>query len=254
MELIIAANWKMHKTTAEAGAFLSEIRRREGGFSGVDVLICPPYTALDAAGKTLEGSAIKLGAQNMFWAEKGAYTGEISAEMLKGSGVEYVILGHSERRHLFDEKDELIRRKMDAALEHGLKPILCVGETETERDRGITEAVLETQLRAALEGIKLQAPYDLVIAYEPVWAIGTGRAASSTDAESAASWVRQVTARYLGTEAVKGLRVQYGGSVKVENIGEYMQLPSINGALVGGASLEAASFSRLILAAKEAAR
>lgn len=253
MDLIIAANWKMHKTTAETDTFLSEIRKQEGEFKGVEVLICSPYTALAAAQKSLEGSGIKLGAQNMFWAEKGAYTGEIAPAMLKDLGVEYVILGHSERRHLFGEEDLLIRKKMEAALEHGLKPILCVGETEAQRDQGITEAVLEEQLRAALEGMNPQALANLVIAYEPVWAIGTGRAASSADAESAAAWTRQVAAQCLGAESVKGLRVQYGGSVNVENIGEFMRLPSVHGALVGGASLEAASFSRLILAAKEAA-
>jgi triosephosphate isomerase (TIM) len=253
MDLIIAANWKMHKTTAETAAFCKEIRRQEEEFSGVDVLICPPYTALDAVRKSLEGSRIKLGAQNMFWAQKGAYTGEIAPVMLKELGVEYVIIGHSERRHLFGEEDLLIRKKMEAALENKLKPILCVGETEAERERGMTEAVLETQLRAALEGMQLRAPADLVIAYEPVWAIGTGKAASPADAESAAAKVRHVAAQCLGPEAVKGLRVQYGGSVKVENIGMFTGLPSIQGALVGGASLEAASFSRLILAAREAA-
>jgi triosephosphate isomerase (TIM) len=253
MELIIAANWKMHKTAAEAAAFCKEIRQQEGQLSGVEALICPPYTALDAMRKSLEGSRIKLGAQNMFWAEKGAYTGEIAPAMLKELGVEYVILGHSERRHLFGESDTLIRKKMEAALEQGLKPILCVGETEVERDQEVTEAVLERQLQTALEGLELQAPADLVIAYEPVWAIGTGKAASADDAESAAAHVRRVASRCLGAKAVEGMRIQYGGSVKVENIGEFMALPSIHGALVGGASLEAALFSRLILAAKEAA-
>ncbi len=252
MKPLIAANWKMHKTVAEAEAFCRQIRQMEGQFSGVEVLICPPYTALAAVQKALQGSTIKLGAQNMFWAERGAFTGEIAPSMLRECGVEYVILGHSERRHIFGEDDSLIRKKLAAALSHGLKPILCVGETEEEREEAATERVLEQQLCAALEGLDQGKPGEIVIAYEPVWAIGTGKAAVPADAENAAAWIRQVAARYLPEEDMKALRIQYGGSVTVDNIAEFMALPTIQGALVGGASLEAATFGRLALAAGEA--
>lgn len=253
MDLMIAANWKMHKTIAETEAFLIEFKKFAGRFSGVEVLICPPYTALAAAHKLLDGSGIKLGAQNMFFADHGAYTGEISPVMLKDLGVEYVIIGHSERRRLFGEDEMLIRQKVEAALLYRLKPILCVGETESERERGFTDAVLKKQLYSALEGLRGKLSSDLVIAYEPVWAIGTGRAALPADAESAASLVCQVVQECLGTQVLQGLRVQYGGSVKADNIGEFTTLPSIHGALVGGASLEAAAFAGLIMAAREAA-
>ena len=253
MDILIAANWKMYKTIAEAEAFLSEYKKFAGQFSGVEVLICPPYTALAAVGALLDGSGIKLGAQNMFFADHGAYTGEISPVMLKDLGAEYVIIGHSERRRLFGEDEMLIRQKVEAALSYKLKPILCVGETESERERGFTDAVLKKQLYSALEGLPEKLSADLVIAYEPVWAIGTGRAALPADAESAASLVRQVAQECLGTQAAQGLRVQYGGSVKVDNIGEFIALPSVGGALVGGASLEAAAFAGLIKAAGEAA-
>ncbi len=252
MKPLIAANWKMHKTAAEAEAFCRQLRQMEEEFNGVEVLICPPYTALTAVHNALEGSRIKLGAQNMFWAEHGAFTGEIAPSMLREWGVEYVILGHSERRHLFGEDDFLIRKKLEAALSHGLKPILCVGETEEEREKGATEKVLEQQLCAALEGLEQEKPGEIVIAYEPVWAIGTGKAAFPADAENAAVWIRQVAARHLPEEAIKALRIQYGGSVKVENIAEFIALPTVQGALVGGASLEAATFGRLVIAAREA--
>jgi len=242
----------MYKTAAEAEAYCREFLILAKRFSGVEVLICPAYTLLHVVGKSLDGSGIKLGAQNMFWADSGAYTGEISPLMLKDSGVEYVILGHSERRRLFSEDDMLIRRKFEAAINYGLKPILCIGETEEERDRGNTEAVLEKQLYTVLEGLEGRFNSDLVIAYEPVWAIGTGKAALPEDAESAAFLARRVARQCLGREAAQKLRVQYGGSVKSDNIGEFMMLPSLQGALVGGASLEPAAFASLIIAAGEA--
>lgn len=252
MKLIIAANWKMNKTAAETAAFCREISRDQEFFEGVDVLICPPYTALSTAAEALAGSVIKLGAQNMYWEAKGAFTGEISAEMLIESGVEYVILGHSERRHLMGEKDKEVGMKVKAALKNKLKPIICVGETEAERKSGATEMILERQLGGALEGLDSDQATGLIIAYEPVWAIGTGKAATADDAESAGSFIVQYIRQKFGSGAAEHLRIQYGGSVKAENIGSFVALPSIAGALVGGASLEAVSFSALIQSARKA--
>lgn len=243
----------MHKSASEAETFCRELRRREKELQGVEVLVCPPFTALAAAAEVLAGSSIKLGAQNMFWEDKGAFTGEISPLMLKDFGVSHVIIGHSERRHILGEDDAAIRRKLEAALRHGLTPLLCIGEKEEERDQGETGAVLERQLRAALEGFEPGAFKELVVAYEPVWAIGTGRAASPADADNAAVLVRRLVEQLWGSEAASAVRVQYGGSVNAGNIGGFAALPSIDGALVGGASLEVDSFISLILAAREAA-
>ncbi|MEW5783514.1 MAG: triose-phosphate isomerase [Bacillota bacterium] len=253
MELIIAANWKMQKTAAEAVDFCERIKVVQSCFSGVEVLICPPFTALPAAGKALQGSAVKLGAQNMFWEEKGAYTGEVAPLMLKEFGTAYVIIGHSERRHILCEDDGAVRKKLEAALRNQLIPILCVGETEAQRNRGETASVLERQVGTALDGLDPGPATNLVVAYEPVWAIGTGRAASPADASAAACVIKATAARCLGSQFAIDLRIQYGGSVKADNIGDFVALPEIHGALVGGASLEADSFINLITAAKEAA-
>ena len=252
MKLIIAANWKMYKTAAATAAFCQTLRRDEALFDGVDVLVCPPFTSLPAAAAGLEGSSIKIGAQNMHWEEKGAYTGEIAALMLLEYGVSFVIIGHSERRHLMGETDQQVSRKVKAALSVGLQPILCLGETESEREQGQTASVIKRQLTAALEGLAAKDLSSLVVAYEPVWAIGSGKAASADDAEDAAALVYRLAAEIFGVESTKSLRVQYGGSVKAENIGSYMTLPSVSGALVGGASLEAESFNALIQAARKA--
>lgn len=252
MKLLIAANWKMHKTAAATAAFCQALRRDEALFDGVDVLVCPPFTSLPAAVAGLKGSAIKIGAQNMHWEEKGAYTGEIAASMLLEYGVSFVIIGHSERRHLMGETDQQVSLKVKAALSVGLQPILCLGETESEREQGQTASVIKRQLTAALEGLAAKDLSSLVVAYEPVWAIGSGKAASADDAEDAAALVYRLAAEIFGVESTKSLRVQYGGSVKTENIGSYMTLPSVSGALVGGASLEAESFSALIQAARKA--
>ncbi len=252
MRLIIAANWKMHKTAAETAAFCQELRRGEALFEGVDVVACPPFTSLAAAADGFKGSVVKIGSQNMHWEEQGAYTGEISALMLLEYGVRFVIIGHSERRHQMGETDQQTSLKVKAALAAGLTPILCLGETESERDREETAAVIKRQLFAALEGLAVQDFSNLVVAYEPVWAIGSGRAASADDVEDAASLVYRLTAEQFGAASAKGLRVQYGGSVNTENIGSYMALPSVSGALVGGASLDARSFSALIQAARKA--
>jgi triosephosphate isomerase len=253
MNLIVAANWKMHKTAAETGSFCRRLKEAEARLHGVDVLICPPFTALYAARAALEGSSIKLGAQNVFWEKKGAFTGEISPMMLVDLGVGFVIIGHSERRHLMGETDAAVARKLRAVLEHGLTPVLCVGETEAERLQGRTEEILERQLRTALEGLEPGAAAGLVVAYEPVWAIGTGKAASPDDAAKAAALIRGVVARCQGNDTAQRLRIQYGGSVNAGNIGAFVALPAVHGALVGGASLEPGSFIDLILAAREAA-
>ncbi len=252
MKLIIAANWKMHKSSAEAAEFCRALRRDETKLNGVEVVICPPYTSLPAAAAALEGSAIKLGAQNMHWEVQGAQTGEIAASMLLEFGVEYVIIGHSERRHLMGEDDGQVRRKIEAAYKSGLKPILCVGETEAEREEGVTEQVIERQLSGALEGQDPQNLKELVIAYEPVWAIGTGKAASTEDADQAAAHITAYIKGKFGAAAEAGLRIQYGGSVKAENIDSFVTLTSVQGALVGGASLKADSFSALVQAARKA--
>ncbi len=252
MRLIIAANWKMHKTAAATAAFCQALRRDEALFDGVDVLICPPFTSLPAAAAGLQGSAIKIGAQDMHWEKQGAFTGEIATSMLLEYGVSSVIIGHSERRHLMGETDQQVSLKVRAALASGLQPLLCLGETETEREQGKTVAVIERQLSYVFESLAAEDLSNLVVAYEPVWAIGTGKAASVDDAEDAAALIYRLAADRFGAESAKGLRVQYGGSVRVDNIGSYMALPSISGALVGGASLEAVSFSALIQAARKA--
>jgi len=252
LDLIIAANWKMHKTNAETVQFCSVIRQFEDDFRGVEVLICPPFTALSAAESALKGSSIRLGAQNMHWEAQGARTGEISASMLLELRVGYVIIGHSERRHLMGEDDNQVRNKIGTALENGLKPILCVGETEKEREQGATEEVIKKQLSGALEGHAPQDLYNLVVAYEPVWAIGTGKAASAEDADSAAQLIRNFFRDKFDAGAADSLRIQYGGSVKAENIDSFVGLASVQGALVGGASLEVNTFSSLIQAARKA--
>lgn len=252
MRIIIAANWKMHKTAMETASFCRDIRQREERFKDIEVLICPPFTALSAAASALKGSMIKLGAQNMHWEPKGAQTGEISAGMLKEFGVEYVIIGHSERRHLMSEDNSRIRPKIEAAFQNNLKPILCVGERENERENGITEQILEEQLAGALKGLEIARPEDLVVAYEPVWAIGTGKAASAGDAETAAKHIEKCLAKLLPAGGAEKVRIQYGGSVKADNIGEFVSSPAVHGALVGGASLEIDSFSSLVEAAGKA--
>jgi triosephosphate isomerase len=242
----------MHKNAAETAAFCREILKDEALFKDVDVLICPPFTALQTASEALKDSEIKLGAQNLHWEESGAYTGEISAAMLLDLGVQYVIIGHSERRHIFGEEDRQVNLKVKRALQSGLKPIVCIGETEDERASGATEVVLENQLSGGLEGLTPEEAAGLVIAYEPVWAIGTGKAATVDDAEKASAFILSLVSEKFGPAAADTVRIQYGGSVKAENIGSFVALPSVNGALVGGASLDAGSFSALIQAARKA--
>lgn len=237
----IAGNWKMHKTITEAVALASELKTRLADCKQ-KLMIAPPFTALQAVSKVVEGSNILLGAQNMGPEESGAHTGEISVLMLKDLGVRVVILGHSERRHNYGENDELINKKVRLALHHGLEVILCVGETLEERESGMLESVIRRQLTEGLKGVELSALKDVTIAYEPVWAIGTGKTATPEDADAVHAFCRQVIAEMYGKDAAKAMVIQYGGSVKAENAAALMSKENIDGALVGGASLKAESF------------
>ena len=248
--MLMVANWKMNKSIAETRAFCQEFMPLVNNIRNIDMVICPPFTSLQVLKSELESSIVKLGAQNLFGEENGAYTGEISASMLTDVGCCYVIIGHSERRRIMGEDDGLINRKVKAALSAGLIPILCVGETLQQREKSIAEEVVENQIFSCLENISLKEG-ELVIAYEPVWAIGSGKAATTEDAEGAAAYILSLLADQFGA-AAEQVRVQYGGSVKAENIGSFVSLPSVSGALIGGASLEAASFAALIEAARKA--
>lgn len=235
---ILAGNWKMNLTIAEATSFVREIRRALNGVKGVDRVLCPPFTALAAVKDLLTATEIAVGAQNMHWAEKGAYTGEIGPAMLQEL-CRYVILGHSERRAYFRETDEGVNRKIKAALAHGLIPIVCVGETESQYDAGQTREVVSGQVRGCLEGLTREQVAGLIVAYEPVWAIGTGKAATAAGAGAVIGLTIRGTIAGLYDEATAdAVRVQYGGSVTPENVAEFMAHGDIDGALVGGASLK----------------
>ena len=233
----------MHTTLPEALALAGAMRERLEAIPGVEVVLCPPSISLSALAGVLKGSPIGLGAQNMYFQEKGAYTGEVSPLMLRGL-CQYVILGHSERRHYFGEADELVNKKMRAALAWGLKPILCVGERLEEREKGQAQAVVERQLRGALEGVA--DPDGLVAAYEPVWAIGTGRAATPADAQATMAFLRRILGECCGGSTAQALRLLYGGSVTKENVAPFLKEPDIDGALVGGASLKAEEFLGIV--------
>ncbi len=242
---IIAGNWKMYKTLDEALKLVDEIRK-EAEKTDVEVVVCCPFTVLGEAKKVIEGSKLKLGAQNMHWEDEGAYTGEISAIMLKDLGVDYVIIGHSERRQYFKETDEIVRKKVNKAIEKGLKPILCVGETLEERDQNKTFDIVKSQTLVALQNVSGDIMKDLVIAYEPVWAIGTGKTASSQDANEVVAYIRSLLEEKYGVDISEEVRIQYGGSVKPSNATEIMNEVDIDGALVGGASLKAEEFLQIV--------
>jgi triosephosphate isomerase (TIM) len=242
----IAANWKMHKTVAEAAAFVDALLPRIAATQH-DVVICPSFTALAAVVERRYGTAVKVAAQNMHEEDAGAYTGEVSAPMLVELDVEAVVLGHSERRQYFNETDEALARKVPAALEAGLEPILCVGESEEARDAGQTEGVLERQLQSDLAGVESGRLAEVVVAYEPIWAIGTGRTATAEQAQEACAFIRDVL-RGRGA-AADDVRILYGGSVKPANAAELMSQPDIDGALVGGASLDPEEFAAIVEAA-----
>ncbi|MFZ5827130.1 MAG: triose-phosphate isomerase [Bacillota bacterium] len=247
---VIAANWKMHKTLAEARGFVGDFLPQVAGLNGVEMVLCPPFTALSAVASALSGSPVGVGGQNMSKETQGAFTGEVSGPMLKDAGCAYVILGHSERRTLFGESDTLVGEKTRAAFAHGLVPIVCIGETLAEREGGQTDSVNRRQLLAALEGLSPEQVASLVIAYEPVWAIGTGKNCDPADAQATIGAIRGVMAERFGAEAAAAVRIQYGGSVKPGNIADYMAQPDIDGALVGGASLDPASFAAICKAAR----
>jgi triosephosphate isomerase len=241
---LIAGNWKMHKTTAEARALIAALRAAALP-DAVDVAVCPPFTALTAAAAAVAGSAIRLGAQDVFWEMQGAYTGEISPAMLVDLGCRYVIVGHSERRQFFGDTDETVSRKVHAGFAAGLVPIACVGERLEEREADKTSQVVTRQVTAAVAGLSADRVAALVVAYEPVWAIGTGRSAGGEDAAQVIGLIRSLLADRHGS-AAQQTRILYGGSVTPENIGQFMSRPDIDGALVGGASLDAAKFAGII--------
>ena len=243
---IIGGNWKMNKTVRDAVQTVQDLRERIGGVEGVEVVVFPPFTVLGPVEKALKGTSIGLGAQNMYWETEGSYTGEISAPMLVDLGCRYVILGHSERRQYFGETDDGINRKIKSALTFGLTPVVCVGETLKQRKEGSFKRIVESQLELCLKGIDSQEADRIVIAYEPVWAIGTGLTASPQQAEEMHSFVRKLLAKVFGGDLADSMRVQYGGSVKPENMKELMREPDIDGALVGGASLDASSFAKIV--------
>jgi triosephosphate isomerase len=248
----IAGNWKMYKTIEEAVALVRELCSALEGVDGCDVAVCPPFPALAAVREALAGSAIGLGAQNMHWEEQGAFTGAVSPLMLQGL-CDYVIIGHSERRNLFGETDEMVNKKLHAALAHGLKPILCVGENLQQNQAGETEPFVGSQVRAAFAGITAEQARVITVAYEPIWAIGTGVPATGEGANAiVGGTVRGTLAALYGDDLAAGLRIQYGGSVKPANIAEFMAQPEIDGALVGGASLRAADFAGIVRIGLEA--
>lgn len=248
---IIAGNWKMYKTAAEAVTFVNELAPRLAPFASVERVVCPPFIALTSVAEALKGTPIKVGAQNVHWENQGAFTSQIAPTMLTGL-VEYVIIGHSECRAYLGETDDMINRKAKALLAHGLKPIIAVGESLAQNEAGETDAFVSGQVRAALESIPADAMQNIVIAYEPIWAIGTGKNASGEIAQRIiGGTIRATLASLYGSQIAESVRIQYGGSVKPDNMAEYMSQPDVDGALVGGASLKVEDFTRLIEAAAQ---
>jgi triosephosphate isomerase len=245
---IIAGNWKMNKTVAEARDLVAQILRELGDFQGVDVVLCPPFTAMAGVSEAITGSLVDLGAQNMHANGAGAYTGEIGAPMLRELFCHYVILGHSERRTLFGESDGIVNEKVESALNANLQPIVCVGETMEERDSGAMADIVERQVRGSLRGLPEEAFSSLILAYEPVWAIGTGRTATPEQAQEVHALIRSVVASMAGESVAESLRIQYGGSVKPDNAADLFSQNDIDGGLIGGASLDARSFAEIVRA------
>lgn len=243
---IIAGNWKMHKTRAAAADLANGIVSKLGTQNKVDVVLCPVLTSLDTVAKAIQGTNIKLGAQNCHWEEQGAYTGEVSPAMLRDAGCAYAIIGHSERRQFFGETDENINKKAKALYQHGLTPIICVGETLEQREGNQTADVITTQVRGCLSGLPADKVAESVIAYEPVWAIGTGKTATKEQAQEAHEIIRKLVAEIFSKDVAEAVRIQYGGSVKPQNARELLTQPDIDGALVGGACLDADSFASIV--------
>ena len=249
----IAGNWKMFKTGHEAVVFVKELQRFVKDETNVEIVVAPPFTAIHPVAEALRHGNIGVGGQDLYWEKEGAFTGEVSAPMLKEAGAEYVIIGHSERRRLFCETDDTVRRKVTAAFAADLTPIVCVGETLDERERGETLAILERQIRDGLVDVTADRVADLVVAYEPVWAIGTGRNATAEQAQEAHAHIRLRLTDQFGTSAAERCHIIYGGSVKADNIGDLIRRPDVDGALVGGASLDAASFAAIVKNSRQAA-
>jgi triosephosphate isomerase len=249
---IIAGNWKMNKTVPEAATLAQEIAAELGRVTDVDIVVCPPFTALETVGKAIDGTSIKLGAQNMHPQAGGAYTGEISAPMIRALFGTHVILGHSERRAYFAETDAFINQKVLAALTNQLRPILCVGETLAEREAGATLKVVRTQTEGALAGVTAEQVSNIVIAYEPVWAIGTGKVATTAQAQEVHAFIRELLTKLYGAPVAQKIRILYGGSMKPSNAPELLAQQDIDGGLIGGAALESRSFVELVNAAAAA--
>jgi len=240
----IAGNWKMNMDRAGAVALVEGLKEAAKDVDYADIAVCPPFVYLDAVAQVLKGTNIGVGAQDCYFEEKGAFTGEISAEMLKEIGVEYVIIGHSERRQYFGETDESVNKRTKQALANGLKPIVCVGETLTEREKNRTKRVLKKQVVEGLAGIEDFT--NVVIAYEPVWAIGTGKTATKEDANATIGYIRRIIGNTFGKEVAKAIRIQYGGSMNPSNVKDLMSMRNIDGGLIGGASLKAEDFSKVV--------
>lgn len=243
---LLAGNWKMFKTVREATVLVEDLLKATETVYDRDMVVCPPFTALHAVGKLLEGKKIRLGAQDLYWEDEGAYTGEVSAGMLRDVGCDFCVIGHSERRKYFGESDGDVSRKVLKALEFGLVPIVCVGETLEEREAGRTEDVVRTMVVGAVKGLTSSQGEKLVIAYEPVWAIGTGKTDTPEEADRTIGMVRRELGDVFGWSTAESIRILYGGSVKPDNIDGFMARPQIDGALVGGASLKADGFARII--------
>ena len=243
---VIAGNWKMNKTVAEAVALASEIKEKVAGVENVKIIVCPVFTAVKSVADVLKGSNVKVGAQDMYWETSGAFTGEVSGEMLKEAGAEYVIIGHSERRQYFGETNETVNKKLKKAHSIGLKPIVCIGETLADRESGATEAVVEKQVREGFVGLTAEEMKGTIVAYEPVWAIGTGKTATAEQAEAVHAFVRSLISQIWDKETADAVVIQYGGSMKPENVASLLAQPDIDGGLIGGAALKADSFEKLV--------
>ncbi|PKQ28225.1 MAG: triose-phosphate isomerase [Candidatus Anoxymicrobium japonicum] len=245
---IIAGNWKMNLLSRQGATLICDLWEEIAGYDAVEVVVCPPFVDIPEASKVIEAGemALGLGAQNMHWEDSGAYTGEVSPEMLLDLGVGYVIIGHSERRQYFGETDQGVNRKVISAIEHGITPIMCCGETLKQREAGETDDIVTNQVKRGLFQLEREQALNVVIAYEPVWAIGTGKAATASDADDVCATVRRTVAGMYDQDLADRQRIQYGGSVKPSNVDELMAMPNIDGALVGGVSLNAADFARLV--------
>jgi len=243
---IIAGNWKMNNTIGESVKLVEDLKPMVKKITNVDIIVAPPFTSLSAVAEALDDSNIVLSAQNMYWKENGAFTGEVSPIMLKDAGCEYVIIGHSERRQYFGETNETVNNKVKAAHRYGLIPIVCVGETLEQKEAGDTEAVVQDHINNGLAGLSEEETSETIIAYEPVWAIGTGKTATPDQAQEVHAFIRRTLEDMYHSEIAESVRIQYGGSVKPENISDLISQADVDGALVGGASLQAKSFARIV--------